>query len=262
MRATIHLIRHAEGEHNLPSAPPNLTDPLLTPHGRSQCLTLRSAASQIHPRISLITASPMTRTLQTAYLAFEPALANGHCKPKILALPDAQEVCDYPFNTGSDLPILRERVSPAHLNIPVDLSRVTEGWNTKAPGSRYYPSRVALKARARDCRKQLFDLASELHDEGVKEPEIVVVAHVSILHFLTQDWEDAGKFNGGGWSNAEMRSYDLKLDEDGAGVALVETPESRRGRGKDGVAFSADEQEQMFERAMIEWEEQGLHPIH
>ncbi|KAI9045931.1 uncharacterized protein KD926_005874 [Aspergillus affinis] len=260
MRATIHLIRHAEGEHNLPTAPSNLTDPLLTPNGRSQCLSLKSSASKIHPRISLITASPMTRTLQTAFLAFEPALRNGHCKPKILALPDAQEVCDYPFNTGSDLSTLQERVSAQSLNIPVDLTRVNSGWNTKASDSRYFPSRAALKARARDCRRQLFDLAHSLHEnEGVEDLEIVLVAHVSILHFLTQDWEDAGLFNGGGWRNAEMRSYYLQVDE--GDVSLVETAESRRGRGKEAVAFEADEQERLFERAMVEWEGQGLHAI-
>lgn len=119
--------------------------------------------------ISLVAASPMFRTLETAFLVFEPALNAKH-GGRILALPDAQEVCDYPFNAGSDPTILQEKCS-LH-NLPVDLNKVSDGWNTKLPGSRYFPSRNALEAREKCCREQLYELASQLEESGIQDPEM------------------------------------------------------------------------------------------
>ncbi|KAL4882184.1 histidine phosphatase superfamily [Aspergillus karnatakaensis] len=258
MPPTIHLIRHAQGEHSLPPYP-EISDPSLTQVGRDQCLALRDAGVLKQENISLVTASPMIRTLQTAYLIFEPALTSiGKCAREILALPDAQEVCDYGFNTGSDLSILKERVVGE--DIAVDLSRVDEGWNVKEPGSRYFPARDALRVRARDCRNQLYALARRLEEKGVENAEIVLVAHGMFLHFLTEDWEDAGRYNGSSWGHVEVRSYGF-LHGEGEKVGLVETGESRVRRGKGVESLDRVEQERLYEAALEIWEEQGLHAL-
>ncbi|GKZ29467.1 hypothetical protein AbraIFM66950_005027 [Aspergillus brasiliensis] len=265
MPITVHCVRHAEGEHNLEPQDFTLLDPKLTPTGQAQCLALLNSGQIDQTRICVVAASPMFRTLETAHLVFGPALGNGHCNPQIQALADAQEVCDYPFNTGSDPLVLQARVLAA--NIPVDLSRVPEGWNTKPRGSRYFPARDALEARARACREQLLELGRQLEKAGVVDPEIGLVAHGGILHFVTGDWEGAGTYSGTGWRNAEARGYTLIHTIEGASgeVKLVETVGSQERRGKrlntEVTPEQEQGQEQLFELAMEAWENQGLHSL-
>lgn len=200
MPATIHCVRHARGQHNLGPPYQDSIDPALTTLGRDQYVELCSSGFIDHANISLVAASPMFWTLETAFIVFGPAL-NDRCGGRILALRNAQEVSDYHSNTGSDPTILRERCS-LH-NLPVDLSRVSDGWNTKPSGSRYFPSRDALESRARHCRKQLYKLVSRLKESGIQDLEIAVVSHGGFLHFLTEDWQNASVFNGSGWENGE-----------------------------------------------------------
>src|SRR6202012_4292013 len=91
----IHLVRHAQGFHNLGNEFHSLPDPRLTPLGESQCAKLQEEhfPAERQQSLSLITASPLTRTLHTAFLTFKPALtsADAKCKSTIFAIPDAQE---------------------------------------------------------------------------------------------------------------------------------------------------------------------------
>lgn len=257
----IHLVRHAQGFHNLGSEFHSLPDPRLTPFGESQCSTLQSThfPPERQASISLVTASPLSRTLHTAFLTFSPALSNGKCPPRILAIPDAQETSDYPCDTGSDLEVLHGIC--AEQGWPADLSLVTEDWNIKTLDKRYSPATDAIKLRAHDTRLLLRQKARELAAAGHDTVEIVLVTHGGYLHYLTNDWEDADKHSGTGWENCEYRTYEFEAsynsdrDEE---AYLRETKESRARRGKEHAMLSRERQRELFQRMMQGWEDQGL----
>lgn len=159
MTATVHLLRHAEGIHNLSTDNHSCRDPILTPAGQQQCheLALRSFGEN---DIQLVVASPMIRTIETARLVFGDLLLKRGLK--IVALPELQEFSDSPCDIGSspdDLAQLfaRERV---------DLHFVSNGWNSKA--NAWAPRVPAIEARAQKVRQWL-------HERP--EKEIVVVTH-------------------------------------------------------------------------------------
>lgn len=52
-----------------------------------------------------------------------------HPDMKIVLLPDVQETSDVPCDTGSDPEVLRKEME--EMGIPVDMSLVHEGWNSK-----------------------------------------------------------------------------------------------------------------------------------
>ncbi|KIX05899.1 uncharacterized protein Z518_03872 [Rhinocladiella mackenziei CBS 650.93] len=257
----IHLVRHAQGFHNLGFQFHSLPDPKLTPLGESQCAALQ--ANHFPPSkqesISLVTASPLSRTLHTAYLTFAPALANGKCQPKILAIPDAQETSDCPCDTGSDVPVL-QRICAEH-GWPVDLSYLSEDWNVKTLSNRYSPASEAIKARARDTRLLLRRKARELAENGDEAVEIVLVAHGGYLHYLTDDWENATQHAGTGWENTEFRTYVFESDyisDNDANAYIVETMDSRARRGIDYPMHGHEKQTELYHQMMQGWEDQGL----
>ncbi|KAL2115950.1 hypothetical protein VTJ04DRAFT_10205 [Mycothermus thermophilus] len=65
----IHLVRHAQGYHNLHPSNHTLPDPELTPLGVDQCRQLRESFPY-HDVVTHLVASPMRRTLRTCLLAF------------------------------------------------------------------------------------------------------------------------------------------------------------------------------------------------
>lgn len=265
MAPTIHLLRHAQGHHNLPPGTGTYTlrDPSLTPHGEQQCRLLRETSfpAPSQSDISLVLASPLRRTLQTASLVFEPALSarGGKCAPRILALPDAQEISDDPCDAGSDPGVLRGIVEEE--GWAVDLALVREGWNDKALEGRYSARSEAVGARARDARVFVRDRVRELVRGGDGEARVVLVAHGGWMHYFTGDWEGAWEGAGTGWLNCEVREFvfegDLMGDED-CEARLVETGESRRRRGKVGPMAGEEKQAEFFELAMRSWGKQGL----
>lgn len=256
----IHLVRHAQGFHNLGAEFHDLQDPMLTPLGESQCAQLRDVhfPPERQQSISLITASPMSRTLQTAHATFVSALSNGKCHPHILAIPDAQETSDYPCDTGSDLYVLESR--SAERSWPVDLSLVPEDWNVKTISNRYSPAGPAIQRRARDARALLREKARELAKQGDENVEIVLVAHGAYMHYISDDWEHADKLMSTGWENCEHRTYTFETDfmtDDDPEAFLSETMDSRRRRGKEHPMFDHDHQVSLCQEMMLAWEGQG-----
>jgi broad specificity phosphatase PhoE len=256
----IIAVRHAQGFHNLGNY--TLPDPALTPLGEEQCETLRTTQFPDQNHISLVAASPLTRTLHTSMLVFKDALRNssgkGKCKPQILAIPDAQETSDCLCDTGSDLDVLTAFCKDQ--DWPVDLSLLTPTWNVKTLSGRYSPHSDAIAHRAKAVRQLLRRRARELASEGDDEVTIVLVAHGGLMHYLTGDWEGADKYPGTGWFNCEARTYvyaeDVMSDDEDA--SLVETTESRQKRGLTHPMGSKAEQVRLFEEAMSGWERQGL----
>lgn len=258
MAPTLHLVRHAQGYHNLGTQFHILPDPKLTPLGQEQCANLQKLSFPNQSHISLVTASPLTRTIHTAALTFQPALSNGTCKPHIIALPDAQETSDFPCDTGSDVDILTRKC--ADEKWPVDLSLLHEGWNDKSSTSRYSPDAEALKFRAKATRQQLRQLSRELVAAGNPDAHVVLVSHGGLLHYITEDWEESEKYVGTGWYNCETRSYawEAGVDNDDDEAHILETKESRLRRGKSALGASRVEQQQLYQKAMQGWTAQGL----
>ena len=257
MAPTVLCVRHAQGYHNLGPEFHSLPDPKLTELGEQQCTILRESNIFDHSKISLITASPLTRTIHTAYLSFKPALEGGRCKPEIIAIPDAQETSDFPCDTGSDVDVLQKRCEEEKW--PVDLSRLDKEWNHKSLTSRYSPAGPAIKIRANAARLQLRQLLKDLVDAGDKDAVIVLVTHGGYLHYFTDDWEDSNKYYGTGWLNTEAREYTYRagVDSNDEDAGLVETLGSRTRRGKTTPILKAEEQTEIFHASHKAWEDNG-----
>jgi broad specificity phosphatase PhoE len=183
MPTYIHLVRHAQGFHNLSHANHVLPDPDLTPLGKEQCAALQRTFPH-HAQITHLVASPLRRTLYTCLLSFAPALVDSAGKKRaVTALPAVQEISPLPCDTGSEVEKLRGEFGEEE----VDLSLVREGWNDKTgEGSPYAPVMERLEKRAREARVWLRGLGGEV--EGGADAHVVVVTHGGFLHFLTGDW--------------------------------------------------------------------------
>jgi len=188
MAPVIHLVRHAQGYHNLCLENQWLKDPNLTDLGESQCVDLCNKFPY-HDKITHLIASPLRRTLYTCKLSFVPAVKAGK---KIIALQDTQEVSLFPCDVGSDLAQLEKEFGD-----DVDFHLVTDDWNNKSPKSDYYPDPRKLEARTRRARLWLRDL---LKDAG-EDAHVVLVTHGGILHFITEDWTGIQLGRGKPYSN-------------------------------------------------------------
>jgi len=174
----VHLVRHAQGFHNLSYANHSIPDPLLTEYGQQQCRELSEAFPDTSA-LDLIVASPLKRTIYTALLSFPSVIAEKQLK--VVALPEIQETSDLPCDTGSEPSELAREFDGK----PVDLHLVQEGWNSKKGKWASYDD--AIDARAREARQWLMSRDEE---------EIAVVTHGGYLHYFTQDWADHSKFVG------------------------------------------------------------------
>lgn len=169
MPPIVTVVRHAQGFHNLCVANHSMKDPLLTPFGEKQCHDLAQSFPD-HESIDLLVCSPLRRTIYTTLLGFSQDI--DRCG-KIIALPEAQETADVPCDTGSDVQALRQEMADK----PVDLSRVTNGWNSKS--GRWAPTAKALRKRAKEVRQWL---------RARPEKAIVLVTHGGFVHHFTEDW--------------------------------------------------------------------------
>ncbi|KAI6088683.1 phosphoglycerate mutase-like protein [Hypoxylon rubiginosum] len=233
MAPIIHLVRHAQGYHNLNEVNQQIPDPDLTPLGITQCEEL-CRRFDAHDKITHLVASPLRRTLYTCLKSFAPVFDAGK---KVVALPDAQEISILPCDIGSEPSKLEKEFAGL-----VDLHLVKEGWNDKSIDSKYYPSPAKLEERSRAVRLWLRELASKAGDDA----QIVLVTHGGILHFLTQDWDGVKLERGTGWDNTELRSY---VFEDPTGqdpnASLKETNPSWRRRRGSAIPLTETEQTQI-----------------
>ncbi|KAL8951335.1 MAG: hypothetical protein Q9222_002700 [Ikaeria aurantiellina] len=217
-------------------------DPPLTTLGEQQCQNL-AARFPYHSSLGLIVASPLRRTLQTALLAFKNPSSNNI---PFIALPEIQETSDLPCDTGSNIFILKEEFK----NKPVDLSLLPEDWDSKQ--GKWAADRKVIEQRCREARKWL---------KARQERDIVIITHGGLLHYLTEDWTGAAKFQvialqGTGWENTEFRSFHF-VEGDDENAAIQETRESKGRRGGGEKPLSKEEKTQLKETAARDWEEQG-----
>lgn len=184
MAPTIHLIRHAQGYHNLSVENEfSIIDPDLTPVGEEQCAQLRASFSD-HPKLAKLVASPLRRAIRTCDIAFG---GSANLYPIIL-VDSLQELADAACDIGSSKTTLE-----AEFGTKIDADGVAATWTDKGKGSVFEPTKEALAARAKKARKTLQEIAGDGDDH------IAVVSHGGFLHFLTDDWDgiplDRSKFS-------------------------------------------------------------------
>ncbi|KAF2130539.1 phosphoglycerate mutase family protein-like protein [Dothidotthia symphoricarpi CBS 119687] len=225
MPPKIHLVRHAQGEHNV-IRDYTIRDAVLTDKGKGQCRDLKSVF-QHHNDIDIVIASPLRRTIQTAALCFGPTLARAEV-PFIL-LPSLQEVTDKGCDTGladsaADFPqILAGLFLEGELEFDldkIDASAVSKGWNGKK-GYWAYEKQTILK-RAQDLRNWLLQRPEE---------QILLVTHGAFAHFLTEDWDVADPMIGTAYKNCEHREFRFTTESTADNAHLQELEASRRRRG-------------------------------
>ncbi|KAL6889268.1 histidine phosphatase superfamily [Trichoderma longibrachiatum] len=249
MPPTIHLVRHAQGYHNLSPENETLPDPDLTPLGLEQCSSLRASFPH-HDRLRALVASGMRRTLYTCLHAFAPSdndndLNNSNNKKKsllpVIALDTLQEVSDAPSDTGSSIAKLKEEFGEK-----VDFSRMREGWNDKTEGSYFEPTLDKLATRARDARLALREIAMAAGEGDDDDAHVVAVSHGAFLHFLTEEWHGITSTYPTSWTNCEYRTYQF-VDPTGQDpdAQLRETDESWRRRHGSLKVPSEEEQREL-----------------
>ncbi|EUC27948.1 hypothetical protein COCVIDRAFT_37469 [Bipolaris victoriae FI3] len=224
MAPKIHLVRHAQGEHNA-TRDYSIRDAVLTAKGKEQCRAL-SAAFQHHDEIETVFASPLRRTIQTAALSFGRVLSRPEV-PFVL-LPALQEVsnigCDVGLaDSAADLQrLLPDLFEAGEIDFDlskIDASAVTPGWNSKDGYWAY--EKTAISKRAADLRSWLFQRP---------EAQVLVVTHGAFAHFLTEDWDVEDPMLGTAYKNCEHRVFVFTPDSTAAKAHVEETWESRRGR--------------------------------
>ncbi|QPG94380.1 hypothetical protein C2857_005814 [Epichloe festucae Fl1] len=215
MAPTIHIVRHAQGLHNVSVENESIRDPDLTPLGEQQCADLR-AWFPCHASLTKLVASPLRRTIYTCDLSF----GGPQRLYPIVLLDTLQEVSSAPCDTGSS----KDKLA-AEFGDKIDASRVRDDWTEKGKGSIFEPTLEALTARAKEARKALKEIA-----EGA-DGDVAVVSHGGFLHFLTDDWEGIPLERATAWTNCQCRSYTFaESQDDKDDVRLVETEESWRRR--------------------------------
>nr|AWW17223.1 hypothetical protein [Hormonema carpetanum] len=237
MPPTIFVIRHAQGEHNVKRRH-HLRDPHLTELGREQCRQLRSTFPH-HDEISIVMASPLLRTIQTASFCLGPALK----KPEVpfLLIPTAQEIANQPCDIGyppEELkPMVREMLSKEDLEFDaekIDFSLVEEGWNSKfvdiffiAQQGIYEASYPAVEARAASLRAWLYQRP---------EKNIVLVSHGAFLHYFSEDWTAFDAAKGTAYENCEFRKFEFSEDSSAHEAHVVDCGGGKVKQGRpEGV---------------------------
>jgi broad specificity phosphatase PhoE len=115
----------------------------------------------------VIIASPLTRTIETALLAFEPL--QPHLK--VILMPELQENSDQACDTGSSIDVLSKRFPE------LSFEHIPKDWNSKS--GRWASDDTSLDARALDALDRL---------SRREEQRIAVVTHGGFCSKLIQRW--------------------------------------------------------------------------
>jgi broad specificity phosphatase PhoE len=215
-KKTIHLIRHCQSTFNVPPHDANKLDPDLTAAGIAQAVSLGTLFPYLTPD-SLIISSPLRRSLNTAIHAFSNHLSTT--KTEVIALPELQELSQWPCDTGSSLASLLTE----YRDKPVNFEKVTINWDSK--DGYFAPTERRTLQRIRNTRQWLYER---------EEQNIVIIGHGHCLQLLAGEgtYED---IRAGicfpEWQNGEWRSYHFEVGPEGE-KELVQTRESGRRRAQ------------------------------
>ncbi|KAL2075559.1 hypothetical protein VTL71DRAFT_502 [Oculimacula yallundae] len=219
MAPILHCVRHAEGWHNLSEENMRtIHDPSLTPLGREQALALYDIFPNLD-KIDMVVTSPLRRTIQTAFLGFDPMLREKNLK--LLLIPDAQETSSKKADTGSKVWKLKREFGVDR----IDTVNVPDNWNSKT--GEWGTSSENIWQKAKDVREWV-------RRQDAKN--LLLVTHGGFLHYLTETMDQAPSGEGStDWVNTEYRSFKFTEDRE---AHLLETEESRDRRKEKPTTLS------------------------
>ncbi|TVY16363.1 putative phosphatase [Lachnellula arida] len=174
--STIHILRHGQSLHNVERGYPH-RDPPLTELG---CQQARNFRLSTEPDLILI--SPMTRTIQTALLAFSPLID----RVQVQVCPELREAHDAVCNTGVGRADLIAKFPQC------DFSACSETWD--------YPLLSVEQAtlRAQDLRQHLSVLSNSYKN-------ILLITHRGFIAYLVE---------GSRYDLCESRSYKFATEDE------------------------------------------------
>ncbi|OOF92528.1 hypothetical protein ASPCADRAFT_55143 [Aspergillus carbonarius ITEM 5010] len=233
MPGQIHLVRHAEGLHNL-RQDVNIRDAPLSERGCDNADALgRDFIAAHSDRVGAVISSPFRRSIQTSLIAFRRILDAGQypanmgvdAKPGVwLALdPALQELGDLPCNTGSPVNELMSKFPALS-----QLQRLDQNWYIK-------PQRNLPPApqRQQEILRRLERAQADLSDP--QRNDIVVVTHEGIIGTIAPGI----RIPPGQWRSFELvkdagGTLSLQLARDGNAME-----ESLRNRDESGGLLNA-----------------------
>lgn len=176
----VHFVRHAQGHHNVSQAPiyQRPHDAYLTQQGVEQCAALQAATCELRPE--LVVASPLTRTVQTATLCFDPQRAASGAP--LLALEAVRETVNFLCDGRRPISTIRaefDHVDFAHCTADEDAVwakyEARHGSATAYTGHRESADLPAVAARWQSAASWL---------AARPEREIVLVSHCAFLQAI------------------------------------------------------------------------------
>ncbi|KAI1659114.1 histidine phosphatase superfamily [Daldinia decipiens] len=221
MPVTIHIVRHAQGPHNVLHEALTMRDPFLTAEGLQQCARVK----QTFPfTIDAILSSPQRRAIQTGLICFGQFVAGGL---RIDLHADLQETGNIPCNVGVDIPTLEKEFGAV-----INTDNLEDNWYRTGAGLSSDPAH--LRARARQARNYIREYALSMLQSVEGQPghqpdiHIAVVTHSIFIPFLTGDFSGGLNY----FRNAEWRSYTFSdLEGTDKNAVLMETDQSLQRRG-------------------------------
>ncbi|KAJ5506883.1 Histidine phosphatase superfamily clade-1 [Penicillium expansum] len=187
MPGMIHLVRHAEGLHNLRNNP-DIRDASLSQRGFDFAEDLGLRFIQAHSNsVGAVVSSPLRRTIQTSLTAFPRILSSAQYPENsgrgvrdgvMLALDaDLQEITDLPCNTGSSLTDLVNEFPELGPNIQA----LDQNWYIKTgPDS---PLPQSDSDRRIQILERLQQILAALQNSQ-KDKDILVVTHQGVISVL------------------------------------------------------------------------------
>lgn len=255
----IHLVRHAQGYHNVAAE----TDPLaplsydyfdasLTPRGWQQAESLHKylKSSRIWDSVELVVASPLTRTLQTASGAFGGEIVvNGEAQ-KPLMIEAVGKSPHKAVSTAGAPPFLALELCREQFGLhPCDKRNPLRQIRTLFPGVDFSgvesEEDVLWKADVRETDDEVRARARAFVQWLLKrkEKELAVVSHGSFLYllmgFFGDDCSSVIRHELHGiWANCEMRTVVL-VDRKAEGESTSSRADWPGGipEGKDAPSF-------------------------
>ncbi|KAI0098591.1 histidine phosphatase superfamily [Hypoxylon sp. NC0597] len=216
MAPLIHIMRHAQGYHNLGGERGyKEPDPRLTTLGITQCRQVEKAATF---RPDLIMASPMKRTIETAAVSFQTAIEDGKF---IVLLPSLQEIGAYPCNVGSS----RTDISAEFGNV-LRTDLISEEWFGEGNCNTWRTKDIQERARQARVAIRLFARAYTREHPDIPDPQILVTSHGDFINFLVEDYTSATPQSNSHFQNGEVRTYKFTGVPESSEARLVETSAS------------------------------------
>ncbi|KAI5067158.1 hypothetical protein GOP47_0018238 [Adiantum capillus-veneris] len=253
----IHLVRHAQGYHNVVGEQDyeaymsyDYVDASVTPLGWDQVDRLRRHLEKINltQKVELVVTSPLMRTMQTAVGAFGgPKFDESDSSPPLMVQNGGGSNCPAVSSSGCP-PFIAVELCREHMGVhPCDKRQSVSTYRTIFPSIDFSEIEVdddtLWKPDVRETNSELIDRGTRFLEwlSRREEREIAVVSHSGFLTHLLRIWGQNCSVSiqsklRAGFNNCEMRSIVLVNQRD-LGAAI---PEDYAGGSPPGPDVPSD----------------------